>query len=50
VHYLLQTNGITSRGDIYLNGKLIADKDFQSDRTLVTSLTLSISRPTATPS
>jgi exo-1,4-beta-D-glucosaminidase len=30
VHYLLQTNGITSRGDIYLNGELVADKDFQS--------------------
>lgn len=29
-HFLLQTNGITSRGDIYLNGELIADKDFQS--------------------
>lgn len=29
-HFLLQTNGITSRGDIYLNGELIADKDYQS--------------------
>lgn len=29
-HFLLQTNGITSRGDIYLNGELIADKNFQS--------------------
>lgn len=29
-HYLLQTNGITSRADIYLNGELVADKEFQS--------------------
>lgn len=29
-HFILQTNGITSRGDIYLNGKLVADKSFQS--------------------
>lgn len=29
-HFLLQTNGITSRGDIYLNGELVADKDIQS--------------------
>lgn len=29
-HFILQTNGITSRGDIYLNGELVADKDFQS--------------------
>ncbi|KAG9255630.1 exo-beta-D-glucosaminidase [Emericellopsis atlantica] len=29
-HYLLQTNGITSRADIYLNGELVADKEDQS--------------------
>lgn len=29
-HFLLQTNGITSRGDIYLNGELVANKNFQS--------------------
>lgn len=29
-HFLLQTNGITSRADIYLNGELIADKEIQS--------------------
>lgn len=29
-HFLLQTNGITSRADIYFNGELIADKEFQS--------------------
>jgi exo-1,4-beta-D-glucosaminidase len=29
-HYLLQTNGITSRADIYFNGKLVADKEDQS--------------------
>lgn len=29
-HYLLETNGITSKADIYLNGRQIADKDFQS--------------------
>jgi exo-1,4-beta-D-glucosaminidase len=29
-HYFLETNGISSRADIYLNGELIADKEFQS--------------------
>lgn len=29
-HFLLQTNGITSRADIYLNGELVADKEVQS--------------------
>lgn len=29
-HYLLETNGITSKADIYLNGRQIANKDFQS--------------------
>ncbi|ROT39613.1 glycoside hydrolase family 2 protein [Sodiomyces alkalinus F11] len=29
-HYFLQTHGITSRGDIYLNGELVADREFQS--------------------
>ncbi|KAL2756660.1 glycoside hydrolase family 2 protein [Sodiomyces alcalophilus JCM 7366] len=29
-HYFLQTHGITSRADIYLNGELVADKEFQS--------------------
>ncbi|KAK3314339.1 glycoside hydrolase superfamily [Apodospora peruviana] len=28
-HFFLQTNGITSRADIYLNGKQVADKSFQ---------------------
>lgn len=29
-HFVLQTHGITSRADIYFNGKLIADKAAQS--------------------
>lgn len=29
-HYLLETNGITSRADIYLNGQQVADKVTQS--------------------
>ncbi|KAF2179817.1 glycoside hydrolase family 2 protein [Zopfia rhizophila CBS 207.26] len=29
-HYLLQTHGISSRADIYLNGELVADKDIQA--------------------
>lgn len=29
-HFLLQTNGITSRADIYLNGELVADKTVQN--------------------
>ncbi|KAK3367979.1 glycoside hydrolase superfamily [Podospora didyma] len=29
-HFLLQTHGITSRADIYLNGKQVADKSFQA--------------------
>lgn len=29
-HYLLETNGITSKADMYLNGRQIANKDFQS--------------------
>lgn len=29
-HFILQTNGITSRADIYLNGELVADKQVQS--------------------
>ena len=29
-HYFLQTNGITSRADLYLNGKKIADKEEQA--------------------
>ncbi|KAM7215671.1 Glycoside hydrolase superfamily [Rhypophila decipiens] len=29
-HYLLQTHGITSRADIYLNGKQVADRAFQA--------------------
>ena len=29
-HYLLQTNGITSRADIYINGEVVADKEDQS--------------------
>ncbi|KAL1898188.1 hypothetical protein Sste5346_003594 [Sporothrix stenoceras] len=29
-HYLLETNGITSRADIYLNGQQVADKVAQS--------------------
>ncbi|KAH0562830.1 hypothetical protein GP486_002545 [Trichoglossum hirsutum] len=28
-HYFVQTNGITSRGDVYINGELIASKDVQ---------------------
>ncbi|EEP77636.1 conserved hypothetical protein [Uncinocarpus reesii 1704] len=28
-HYFLQTNGISSRADIYLNGELVASKDTQ---------------------
>src|SRR5436190_1997572 len=28
-HYFVQTNGITSRGDVYINGVLIASKDIQ---------------------
>ncbi|OIW34662.1 glycoside hydrolase family 2 protein [Coniochaeta ligniaria NRRL 30616] len=29
-HYFLQTNGITSRADVFLNGKKVADKVLQS--------------------
>jgi exo-1,4-beta-D-glucosaminidase len=29
-HYFLQTGGITSRADLYLNGALVADKSIQS--------------------
>ncbi|CEJ80437.1 hypothetical protein VHEMI00618 [[Torrubiella] hemipterigena] len=29
-HFLLETNGISSKADIYLNGKQIADKEFQA--------------------
>jgi exo-1,4-beta-D-glucosaminidase len=29
-HFLLQTNGITSRADMYLNGELVADKTVQN--------------------
>lgn len=29
-HYLLETNGITSKADIFLNGRQVANKDFQS--------------------
>ena len=29
-HYFLQTNGITSRADIYLNGKEVANKTIQA--------------------
>ncbi|KAH7305888.1 glycoside hydrolase family 2 protein [Stachybotrys elegans] len=29
-HFILQTNGISSRADIYLNGELLADKEYQS--------------------
>ena len=29
-HYFLQTNGITSKADVFLNGKKIADKVLQS--------------------
>ncbi|KAH0542515.1 hypothetical protein FGG08_003111 [Glutinoglossum americanum] len=28
-HYFVQTNGVTSRGDVYINGVLIASKDVQ---------------------
>ncbi|PGH08486.1 hypothetical protein AJ79_05975 [Helicocarpus griseus UAMH5409] len=28
-HYFLQTHGVTSRADIYINGALLASKDFQ---------------------
>ena len=29
-HFILKTNGIGSRADIYFNGELVADKDVQS--------------------
>lgn len=29
-HFFLETNGISSRADLYLNGKRVADKDFQA--------------------
>jgi exo-1,4-beta-D-glucosaminidase len=29
-HYFLQTNGITSKADVFLNGKQVADKVLQS--------------------
>ncbi|KAL7811947.1 family 2 glycoside hydrolase [Trichoderma gracile] len=29
-HFLLQTNGITSKADLFFNGKQIADKEYQS--------------------
>ena len=29
-HFFLETNGISSRADLYLNGKLVADKEFQA--------------------
>lgn len=29
-HYLLETNGITSKADIFLNGRQVVNKDFQS--------------------
>ncbi|PSN74757.1 glycoside hydrolase [Corynespora cassiicola Philippines] len=29
-HYQLKTNGISSRADLWLNGEIIADKDFQA--------------------
>lgn len=29
-HYLLETNGISSKADIHLNGRQVANKDFQS--------------------
>lgn len=29
-HYLLETNGITSKADIFFNGRQVASKDFQS--------------------
>ena len=41
-HFLLKTNGITSRADIYLNGKEIANKDVQAGA--YTGLTYDISK------
>ncbi|KAF2467896.1 glycoside hydrolase [Lindgomyces ingoldianus] len=29
-HFLLSTNGVTSRADVYINGKLVADKNTQA--------------------
>lgn len=29
-HFILSTNGVTSRADIYLNGELVADKEVQN--------------------